>query len=387
MTIIRACGANPTRRNTTCRPLPTQPTQPTPTTAPPPLPAALVFDACNVGVVLRAVLFVQAVAATAAMFGADSLLQWLENMALLTGASLPGTLVWLVAACLLKHPLQRLPSTGQYAAGVLLGMAAGLYACAMLQLAGGTSAPWLASAMSGGLLAALLVAALVLRARGHTPADTQARLAELQSRIRPHFLFNTLNSAIALVRAEPAKAEALLEDLSDLFRYALAEPHSTTTLAEEIELAQRYLAIEQVRFGERLQVRWQLDPAAHGALLPPLLLQPLVENAIRHGVEPSARGGKLQVRTERRGDLVEVRITNTLPTEIDSAGAAGTRGNGIALANVRARLSLLHDLQAHLTARTLKGHFVVRISLPLAAPASHPTKAVSKKKDHAHPDR
>ena len=384
MTIIRACGANPTRRNTTCRPLPTQPP---PTTAPPPLPAALVFDACNVGVVLRAVLFVQAVAATAAMFGADSLLQWLENMALLTGASLPGTLVWLVTACLLKHPLQRLPSTGQYAAGVLLGMAAGLYACAMLQLAGGTSAPWLASAMSGGLLAALLVAALVLRARGHTPADTQARLAELQSRIRPHFLFNTLNSAIALVRAEPAKAEALLEDLSDLFRYALAEPHSTTTLAEEIELAQRYLAIEQVRFGERLQVRWQLDPAAHGALLPPLLLQPLVENAIRHGVEPSARGGKLQVRTERRGDLVEVRITNTLPTEIDSASAAGTRGNGIALANVRARLSLLHDLQAHLTARTLKGHFVVRISLPLAAPASHPTKAVSKKKDHAHPDR
>jgi two-component system sensor histidine kinase AlgZ len=363
------------------------PTQPSTSAAPPPLPAALVFDACNVGVVLRAVLFVQAVAATATMFGADSPLQWLESMALLTGASLPGTLVWLVAACLLKHPLQRLPASGQYAAGVLLGMAAGLYACAMLQLAGGTNAPWLASAMSGGLLAALLVAALVLRARGHTPADTQARLAELQSRIRPHFLFNTLNSAIALVRAEPAKAEALLEDLSDLFRYALAEPHSTTTLAEEIELAQRYLAIEQVRFGERLQVRWQLDPSAHGALLPPLLLQPLVENAIRHGVEPSARGGKLQVRTERRGDLVEVRITNTLPTETDSANAAAKRGNGIALANVRARLSLLHDLQAHLTARTLKGHFVVRISLPLAAPASHPTKAVSKKKDHAHPDR
>jgi len=104
-------------------------------------------------------------------------------------------------------------------------------------------------------------------------------------------------------------------------------------------------------------------------------------------VEPSARGGKLQVRTERRGDLVEVRITNTLPSEIDSASAAGTRGNGIALANVRARLSLLHDLQAHLTARTLNGHFVVRISLPLAPPASQPTKALSKKKHHAHPDR
>jgi two-component system sensor histidine kinase AlgZ len=104
-------------------------------------------------------------------------------------------------------------------------------------------------------------------------------------------------------------------------------------------------------------------------------------------VEPSAHGGKLQVRTERRGDLVEVRITNTLPALTDAANAAATRGNGIALANVRARLSLLHDLQAHLTARTLKGHFVVRISLPLSPAADRPTQAAPKKKDHAHPDR
>ncbi len=343
----------------------------------------LVFDACNVGVVLRAVLFVQAVVATAAMFSADSPWQWLQAMAMLTGASLPGTLAWLVCACLLKHRLQRLPARGQYAAGLLLGALAGLYACAMLQLAGSASAPWLASAASGALLAALLVAALVLRARGHTPADTQARLAELQSRIRPHFLFNTLNSAIALVRAEPAKAESLLEDLSDLFRYALAEPHSTTTLAEEIELAQRYLAIEQVRFGDRLQVQWQLDEGVHHALLPPLLLQPLVENAIRHGVEPGARGGKLQVRTQRRGDQAEVRITNSLPA---GDAAPVSHGHGIALANVRARLSLLHDLQAGFQARTLKGHFVVRITLPLPPPApDHP--AISHPKRHAHPDR
>ncbi|WP_280187156.1 histidine kinase [Delftia sp. PS-11] len=356
---------------------------PTPS-ASPALRPALVFDACSVGVVLRAVLFVQAVVATAAMFMADSAWGWLQAMALLTGASLPGTLAWLVCACLLKRPLQRLPARGQYAAGVLLGALAGLYACAMLQLAGSASAPWLASATSGALLAALLVAALVLRARGHMPADTQARLAELQSRIRPHFLFNTLNSAIALVRAEPAKAETLLEDLSDLFRYALAEPHSTATLAEEIELAQRYLAIEQVRFGERLQVQWQLDTSVHHALLPPLLLQPLVENAIRHGVEPSAHGGKLQVRTERRGDLVEVRITNSLPH--GAATPAATRGHGMALANVRARLSLLHDLQASLQARTLQGHFVVRLTFPLPQPTARPSNA-SAKKNHAHPDR
>ena len=106
-----------------------------------------------------------------------------------------------------------------------------------------------------------MMAALVLRARGQTPAATTARLEELQSRIRPHFLFNTLNSAIALVREEPAKAETMLEDLSELFRQALADPGESVTLADEIALAERYLAIEQVRFGDRLRVRWDLDAA------------------------------------------------------------------------------------------------------------------------------
>ncbi|MGS4768134.1 sensor histidine kinase, partial [Acinetobacter baumannii] len=95
----------------------------------------------------------------------------------------------------------------------------------------------------------------------------------------------------------------VLEDLAELFRVALADSSASVSLAEEVELAKRYLAIEQIRFGKRLRVVWHLDPAADPARLPPLLLQPLVENAIRHGVEPSARGGKLQVRTERRGDL------------------------------------------------------------------------------------
>ena len=307
-------------------------------------------------------LFVQVVVATVAIYGADSIWEWFSSTALLTGACLPGTLVWLITACSLKHQLQRLGTRGQYLAGVLLGALAGLYACAMLQLVGIGKAPWLASAVTGGLLAALLVTALVLRARGNTPAQTQARLTELQSRIRPHFLFNTLNSAIALVRAEPAKAEALLEDLSDLFRYALAEPNLTTTLAQEIELAQRYLSIEQVRFGERLQIQWQLDESVHSALLPPLLLQPLVENAIRHGVEPNPRGGKLQVRTEKRGNEALIQIINTMPA---TPSTSPTSGNGIALDNVRARLSLLHDLQGSFNARERDGLYVVRLSVPL----------------------
>ena len=334
---------------------------------------ALVFDACHVGVVLRAVLFVETVLAVGVLYGARTPLDWLAQVALLTSGALPATLLWLLAGCSLKTMLQRLPTRGQYAAGVALGALAGLYACAMLALVGVASAqpPWLASSASGALLAAVLVSALVLRARGRTPAATTARLTELQSRIRPHFLFNTLNSAIALVRAEPAQAESLLEDLSDLFRHALVEQGETVTLAQEIELARHYLHIEQVRFGERLRVQWQIDPRANGALLPPLLLQPLVENAVKHGVEPCATGGRLRVQTELRGSHVLVRITNTVPGNGDSLTALqGTksRGHGIALDNVRTRLSLLHDLQSDFSAGVVDGLYQVRIVLPAPDP-------------------
>ena len=323
---------------------------------------ALVFDACHAGVVLRAVLFVEAVAGVGAMFATETPAQWLADLALLTGGVLPATLAWLLVACSLKVWLQRLSIAQQYTAGVLLGTLAGLLACALLALVLADNPPWLACAAAGALLSALLVAGLILRARARAPATTTARLAELQARIRPHFLFNTLNSAIALVRAEPAQAEALLEDLSDLFRHALVEQGETATLGEEIQLAQRYLAIEQVRFGERLRVQWLLDPNADGAHLPPLLLQPLVENAVKHGVEPSRHGGKLRIATQRRGDRVVVRITNTLPAPHE--GSTSTRGHGIALDNVRARLALLHDVQAQFSTKVKNGLYQVRISIP-----------------------
>ena len=349
----------------------TQILSPRPTPLPEPAPRgaalgrALVFDACQVGVVLRAVLFVEAVVGVGAMFGAGSPGEWLARLALLTAGALPATLAWLVTACSLKKALQRLKEPLQYTAGVLLGMLAGLYACAMLVLAGtvADNPPWLACAGSGALLSALLVTALRLRARARAPAATTARLAELQSRIRPHFLFNTLNSAIALVRDEPAKAEALLEDLSDLFRHALVEQGESATLGEEIALAQRYLDIEQVRFGERLRVQWVLDPRADGAHLPPLLLQPLVENAVKHGVEPSANGGKLRITTERRASRVALTITNTLPPEIESTEQR-PRGHGIAQANVRDRLRLLHDVDCDFSAGVHSGLYQVRISIP-----------------------
>ena len=321
----------------------------------------VVFDACHVGVVLRAVLFVQAVVAVGALFGAPSFLDWVTRVALLTGGALPGTLLWLIATCSLKTVLAPRPQSVQVAVGVALGAVAGVYGCGMLWLVGfAEPAPWLACAFSGALLAAVLVAALVLRARAAIPATAHARLAELQARIRPHFLFNTLNSAIALVRAEPARAESLLEDLSDLFRHALADHGGPVTLAQEVMLAERYLAIEKVRFGDRLRIEWALDPAANGALLPPLLLQPLVENAVKHGVEPHAGGALQRIHTTRRGSMVTIDITNTLP---ETPGTA-TPGHGIALANVRDRLALLHDVQGQFSAGPLDGGYAVHIAIP-----------------------
>jgi two-component system sensor histidine kinase AlgZ len=323
------------------------------------------FDACQVGVVLRAVLFVEAVVAVATLFAAPAPIDWLARLATVTGGALPATLLWLVAACALKKVLARLPRQAQYLAGAALGALAGLYGCAMMLLVGVVAEPpWLASGLSGLLFSAVLMVALVLRARGRTPADTTARLEELQQRIRPHFLFNTLNSAIALVREEPAKAEAMLEDLSELFRQALADPDESVTLVDEIALAERYLAIEQVRFGtERLRIRWDLDMAAGSARLPPLLLQPLVENAVKHGVEPSPEGADLRIRTERRGARVVIEVVNSLPP-LRWAEAPLPRGHGIALDNVRDRLRLLHDMQAQFRAGVDHGRYRVRIDIP-----------------------
>jgi two-component system sensor histidine kinase AlgZ len=208
-------------------------------------------------------------------------------------------------------------------------------------------------------MAAVMFQWLRMRTQAMLPADTTARLAELQSRIRPHFLFNTLNTALTLVRLDPARAEGVLEDLAELFRVAITDSGESVTLAEEVELAKRYLAIEQIRFGSRLQVTWELDAEAGAARVPPLLLQPLVENAVRHGVEPSDVGGVIRVRTRVKLGRALVSIVNSVPD------TASRPGNGMALRNVRERLRLMHDVAAQFETRREGDVFRVQIVVPL----------------------
>ena len=308
--------------------------------------AAAAFDVCHPALALRAVLLVQVALALVALSGADTGAQWLARQAVLAFGGVAATLVWLVVICACKRPLMALSPAARAAWVMLLGALAATLACAPLAWAALVDGGLLRGAavlLTGLVMAGVLWAWLDLRARIWHPANASARLAELQSRIRPHFLFNALNTALALVRVDPARAESVLEDLAELFRVALAEVGASVTLEAEIELARRYLAIEAVRFGSRLQVQWDIDPRVHGARVPPLVLQPLVENAVRHGIEPSTQGGQVRVHAVRQRGQVVVTVSNTLagPEE-----AASNPGHGMALHNIRERLRLLHDVAA-----------------------------------------
>ncbi|RDI99053.1 sensor histidine kinase [Dyella solisilvae] len=276
-----------------------------------------------------------------------------------------------VSLCKLRPLLQKLPGHAPYG-GVWLVMMA-------IVAVGSALVHWIDSAMQMELLgdsaeifvlnnsaiAALLGAAMLryfyLQAQWQTrlAAVAKAQVAALQARIRPHFLFNSMNTVAALVRVDPAAAERTVEDLSELFRAALGE-HGTRdgTLGEELTLVDRYLAIEQLRLGERLHVRRELDDLPADFPLPRLLLQPLVENAVRHGIQPSREGGEviLRGRHERGGIVVEI--------DNPCAHAPTPGGHGHGLDNVRQRVAYRYGARARVTAGAEGGRFVVRLQLP-----------------------
>ncbi len=217
-------------------------------------------------------------------------------------------------------------------------------------------------------------------------SEAQARIQALQSRIRPHFLFNSMNTIASLTRTDPVLAERVVEDLAELFRASLGDARVPASLGEELALCERYLAIEALRLGSRLRVERTLEEAPTDAVLPALTLQPLLENAIYHGIEPRAEGGTIEMAIAVRpgaggrggggapgegseGRTVEVVLANPLPGRA-RAGAAGARsgarspGNRMALENVRARLEALFGTDAALEIREEEERFEVRVRFP-----------------------
>lgn len=212
-----------------------------------------------------------------------------------------------------------------------------------------------------------IVAAIVLRylyeqhcQRERELAEAQARFAALQARIRPHFLFNSMNTIANLTRADPARAEAVVEDLSELFRASLADPASLSTLGEELELAEGYLRIEAQRLGERLAVQWDLQDLPAGAPVPKLLLQPLLENAVYHGIERAVEGGSITISGRYRRGVVNLAIRNTLPAEQGEPRS----GHRIAQSNVRDRLTALYGDAAGMVVGRVEDDYQVRLHFP-----------------------
>lgn len=195
--------------------------------------------------------------------------------------------------------------------------------------------------------------------------NTQMELVALRAQINPHFLFNALNAVNALVGANPDEARRVLEMLSDLLRYTLeSDKQEMVRLQEELDFVRKYLAIEQARFGKRLQYRIETDETILGELIPPMLLQPLVENAVKHGISPKASGGEVCVSVMRdetgKGLVVEVR-DNGVGIQPNSH----VQSTGIGLANVHSRLQKLFGEKASFEIHDSPSGVGVRFSLPL----------------------
>jgi len=213
-----------------------------------------------------------------------------------------------------------------------------------------------------------ILSALVLRYlyvahqwRQRIQAEAQARVQALQARIRPHFLFNSMNSIASLTRSDAERAELAVQDLSDLFRVSLRDASERVTLDEELDVAQRYLRLEALRLGDRLQVEWQIDRLPRQRLVPSLLLQPLLENAVYHGIEPLPQGGRITIHGAAEGKRISITIRNP---RVQHRGEARRRGNSIALENIRLRLQLAFGDQAGVALREVDDEVETTLYFP-----------------------
>jgi two-component system sensor histidine kinase AlgZ len=272
----------------------------------------------------------------------------------------PAVMLSLIILVMLNGVLKRAP----YVAGVACVMALELVVVTAVHTLG---RPLLGAELGAlersWLLTILVTAALLvyfdLRGRALSPALAEARLQALQARIRPHFLFNSINAVLSLIRQEPQRAERALEDMADLFRVLMADNRQLAPLQREVELCREYLNLEQLRLGERLQVEWHVDKMPQDAMVPPLILQPLLENAVYHGIEPRLDPGVVSISIYLARGEVHVVLRNPYEPAGNHHG-----GNKMALANIRERLALHFDAEASLAARVGEDAYQVHIVMP-----------------------
>lgn len=271
------------------------------------------------------------------------------------------------ALCASRHQLAKLP--------VVVGAVVAFVVVMAVTVLVGLLSEWivdrgdgLLARLAGQLIIAAIITGLVLRyfyvqqrLRMQEQSELQSRIQALQSRIRPHFLFNSMNIIASLIAVDPDTAETVVEDLSELFRASLNDAGNQVPIAEELDLCERYLRIEALRLGERLQLQWQVEEAPANVRIPLLTLQPLLENAIYHGIQPLPEGGVIQLSLRFEDELARVRISNPLP---EGGTEKETEGNQMALQNIRSRLQVLYEGRAGLEAGAQGDQFVTELYFP-----------------------
>lgn len=354
-------------------------------------------DFRNLGVMLRVLLVVNLLALLTVALRADEFERLAAELALMAGRLELPLLLAVLLLYLLGPALRRL--------GARAGQA-GVFGVASLAVIissplTGADAPALLRALAWSWLAAAITLLYFdYRNWRYTPALAEARLMALTARIRPHFFFNSLNGVLGVIRSDPRRAERALEELADLFRALMQDNRERVPLRDEVELCERYVDLERLRLGDRLTVRWafggegaaggdagsvaggavgELGPVsatlrgapgpeaaraeARASLLearvPPLLLQPLLENAVYHGIEPLTEAGEVVVRVDRRGEVLRLEVDNPVCDAVRHHA-----GNRMALDNIRERLMLFYDLEAGLEIDEGGGRYRVRIRLP-----------------------
>jgi two-component system sensor histidine kinase AlgZ len=281
------------------------------------------------------------------------------------------TLLCIALICFLRTRLQRLrPALAGLGCLLIVFVVAVLSSfLAVLVYPSGAVAPPLPDLVARNALLAVTLAAIVLRysylqqrVAMQQRSALQLRLDALRARIRPHFLFNTLNSIASLISLQPERAEQAIEDVAELFRAALQADRQDSRFADEQHLCSLYLDLETLRLGDRLQVAWDVEEGVEGLPVPALLLQPLVENAVYHGVSQMPEGGRVTVSARREGAGLRIEIENPLP--VSPARPAGS-GQHMALDNVRQRLHAQYGERAGLTAEERDGVYRAILRLPI----------------------
>jgi two-component system sensor histidine kinase AlgZ len=323
-------------------------------------PPAALPEFKNLGVMLRILLITNAMGVVATLVRASTAADILPAGLEIAGLLEPLLLMQVLVLLALDGWLRRLPYPWGCALVLLSGIAIVALAQAIDQrwLRLGDAGWWRVFALMP-IVSAVVLVYFNYRMRALSPALIAARLQALQARIRPHFLFNSLNAVLSLIRTEPKRAETALEDMADLFRSVMVDNRDLIPLADEIALCKQYLNLETLRLGDRLRVKWHVANMPADALVPPLILQPLIENAVYHGVQSSNLASVISIKIYRRRGELHAILSNPVYPQAQSRS-----GNRMAVDNIRERLALHFDAEAGLSTKSLHNMFQVHIHMP-----------------------